>query len=344
MLKIGLVGYGFMGNMHAQCYHALQGDAAVTALVEIDPERCEQARAEWGCETYTDLEEMLTSTDVDVVDICAATYLHESCILTAAAHGKDIICEKPLSLTTESCDVILEAVKQAGVKLMVAHVTRFWPEYQLIKLLVASGHYGQAQSASARRLSAVPAWTWQGWTLDPAKSGGAVLDLMIHDIDFIAWLFGAPTTICAQAIQNEHGAMGSIQSLSWGHPAGATSCIESSLSLPADYPFTMALQVMCEKATITFDNRLCPSLMVYPVNGEPFAPTLPAPNLSAAGNAGGNISDLGGYFNEIKYFVDCVKSGVEPMIITAQDAREAVRLCLAVKESATTGKIVAYSN
>jgi predicted dehydrogenase len=102
----------------------------------------------------------------------------------------------------------------------------------------------------------------------------------------------------------------------------------------------MSLLVACEKATIRFDSGASPSLVVYPMEGEPFAPPLPAPQVGVSTETQGNIGSLGGYYNEIKYFLNCVEAGRDPELVTPKDAREAVRISLAVRESARTGKTV----
>ena len=339
MIKVGLVGYGFMGKMHSQCYEAT-GEAKVVALADVESDRRDEAKAKLGCETYKSIEDMLASADIDTVDICTPTYLHEEHVVASAEAGKDIMCEKPMSLTLESCDRMIAAVNKVGVKMMIGQVIRFWPEYQVIKKLVDSGKYGKVQWLSARRFSPPANWAWQDWLADPAKSGGGILDLHIHDQDFIAYLIGLPKKIQARAVPGCKGGLESVQALGWGHESGANSYAEGSLAMAPGYAFNMALIVECEKASIKLDIGDDPSLMVYPFDGEPFAPELPAVDVGSSTETQGNIGSLGGYYNEIKYFVDCVTSGKRPEIVTPETAREAVRLCLAVRKSAETGDVV----
>ncbi len=341
MINVGLVGYGFMGHMHAQCHQAT-GQARIVALADVEPERRREAEEKLRCPAYGSLAEMLVSADIDMVDICVSTDLHEEMVIAAAEAGKHILCEKPMSLTLESCDRMIKAMRQAGVKMMVAHVIRFWPEYRAIKDLVDSGKFGRVEWLSARRLSPPPTWSWKGWLLDPVKSGGAVLDLHIHDLDYIAWLVGPPKNIQACGTPGPQGGVDSILTLAWGHPSGARSFAEGSLVLAPGFPFNMSLLVACEKATIRFDSGASPSLVVYPMEGETFAPPLPAPKIGISTEPQGNIASLGGYYNEIKYFLDCLEAGKAPEVVTPEDAREAVRFSLAVRESVQTGKTVKF--
>ena len=341
MIKVGLVGYGFMGHMHAQCYEA--AGAKVEALADGEPDRRREAAEKLKCATFPSLDELLGSAAVDLVDICTPTYLHEELVLAAARAGRNIMCEKPMSLTVASCDRMIEAVAAAGVAFMTGHVIRFWPEYQVIKEILDSGKYGRVDWVSARRLSPPPTWAWQGWLLDPAKSGGGVLDLHIHDLDYIQWILGMPKKVLAAAGSGPKGGQDSVMTVAWGHDAGAKSSAEGSLYLAPGFPFHMALLVACEKATIRFDSGAAPTLVIYPFEGGSFAPALPEPKVGVSSEPQGNIGSLGGYYNEIKYLLDCLEAGRKPGVVTPQEARESVRFSLAVAESARTGKIIDLS-
>jgi predicted dehydrogenase len=333
MLKVGLVGYGFMGNMHIQCYDAT-GLAKVVAVADVEEDRRKDAKAKYCVETYATLQEMLASADIDAVDICTPTYLHEECVVAAAVAGKDIMCEKPMALTVEACDKMIAAVEKAGVKMMVGQVIRFWPEYQVIKDILDSGKYGKIEWMSARRLSPPPTWAWQDWLTDPLRSGGAIHDLHIHDLDFLVYILGMPKQVFCQGQLGPNGGLDNIFTTCYGQKDGAKSFAEGSLDLSPSFPFTMALIVACEGATIKLDSGASPSLMVYPMDGDSYAPIVPEVSVGASAGGGGNISSLGGYFLEIKYFAECVKAGMKPEIVTPWTAREAVRLCLAARKSA----------
>lgn len=338
MLKVGLVGYGFMGHMHAQCHGA--AGAGIAAVADVEPDRRREAEDKFECPSFPSLGEMLQSVEVDLVDICTPTYLHEEMVMAAAAAGRNIMCEKPMSLTVESCDRMIAAVEKAGVAFMTGQVIRFWPEYQVVREILDSGKYGRLEWLSARRLSPPPTWAWQGWLLDPVRSGGAVLDLHIHDLDYIQWLLGLPKKVLARGAAGPQGGLDSVMTLAWGHDSGAQSGAEGSLDLAPGFPFQMSLLVACEKATIRLDSAATPSLVVYPIEGGSFAPPLPEPKVGVSSETQGNIGSLGGYYNEIKYYLDCLEAGRKPAVVTPQDARESVRFSLAVAESARTGRVI----
>jgi predicted dehydrogenase len=337
-LKVGIVGYGFMGRTHAACYAALD-DVEIAAVVDLDQGRRSMAVEAIGCAVFEDADAMLEATRVDIVDVCSATGAHEGHVLAALGHGKHVICEKPMSLTLESCDRIIAAARAAGTKVMIAQVLRFCPEYQALRELVRSGELGRVQWVSARRLSPVPTWSQGNWITDVGASGGVTLDMHIHDQDFIAELVGPPKRVMALGTPG-CGRGDSVQTLGWDHGDGAKSYAEASFALAPGFPFTMSLLVACEKGTIRFDSSQAPSLVAYPASGGESVPKMPAPPAVTTLKGAGNIEAPAGYFNEISYFVDCVKTDGSPEVVTLEDARQAVRICLAARESARTGKII----
>lgn len=339
MIKVGLVGFGFMGHMHTQC-HVAAGESKIAAVADVDPAKRDEAKEKFGCEVYASIEDMLASADIDMVDICTPTYQHAGQVITAANAGKHILCEKPMAMTVEECDKMIEAVGKAGVTFMIAQVIRFWPEYQVVKEIVDSGKYGKVQWVSASRLSPPANWAWDKWLWDPSRSGGGVMDLHVHDQDYIAYLIGAPKKIQAQGTRGPGGGLDAVQALGWGHASGANSCAEGSLIMSETYPFNMSLKVVCEKASIKLDSGSDPTLMVYPNEGEAYAPELPSADIGESTETSGNLSSLGGYYNEIKYFVGCLNAGKKPDVVTPEQAREAVKICLAITKSAETGQTV----
>jgi predicted dehydrogenase len=337
MVKVGVVGLGFMGAMHAQAYSILP-NAQVAAGVDRDKQRHKDFAAKYDAKTYPTIERMLTEADMDLVDVCLPTNMHRRAVEKAAAAGKHILCEKPIALTLRDADAMIAAVERAGVKFMVAHVLRFWPEYTVIKDIVSSGRLGRIRSLTASRLSPPPAWGWKNWFLQPKLSGGAVVDLHIHDLDQFAWLAGPPKTIFAGGLMNESGAMQSVWT-TCTHADGIVSFAQGSELLPSNYPFTMTLTVCCEKGTIEFNSRLSPALTVYPVDREPEHPAIPdLTGGTTSTETAGNIAQLGGYFAEIKYFVDCIEQNRNPDVVNAADARLALAMCLAARKSALKSK------
>jgi predicted dehydrogenase len=277
-----------------------------------------------------------------MVDICMPTYLHREAVEAAAAAGKHILCEKPMALTPEDCDAMMGAVKSAEVQFMVAHVNRFWPECIVVKEIIESGRLGKVRWISASRVSPPPTWSWQEWIFDPKRSGGAVLDLHVHDLDYLVWLLGMPKALTAAGVKTAQGALDNVFTTLSGQKDGAVSVAEGSLEMASSFPFTIVMKANCEGGCIEFNTRMTPTVLVAPNDGELEHPDVPQPEVPTTGSAGsaGNIEALGGYFTEVQYFVNCVDKGEAPTVVTPEEAKLAVDLCLAATKSAETGKPV----
>jgi predicted dehydrogenase len=234
---------------------------------------------------------------------------------------------------------MVAAAKTTGRKLQIGHVVRFWPDCQVLKSVLDSGRLGKPMWATASRLSAPATWAWQGWLADPARSGGAILDLHIHDLDFLTYILGRPKQVAASGIKTATGAYDTALTTLMGHAQSASSQAVGSLAMPDGFPFASRIMVVCEGGSVLFDATGSPSLIVRPAGAPDEYPEIPQPAAGSA-EAGGNVSSLGGYYNEIVYFLDCVRDNRLPETVTPEEAAFAVRLCLAARESAETGQVV----
>ncbi len=217
MINVGIVGVGGIAGVHVSGYSKIDS-ARITALCDIIPERASGkivsstlnigtvggGARRLQVASYVELSRnSCRIPDIEVVDVCLPTDLHAEVAVAALEAGKHVLCEKPMALTVEDCDRMIAAAKASGRFLMVAHCIRFWPEYVALKEMVDSGKYGKVTSALFRRLSGLPKWS--PWFPEPALSGGAILDLHIHDVDYIQHLLGMPKRVVAGGVEDEHG-------------------------------------------------------------------------------------------------------------------------------------------
>jgi predicted dehydrogenase len=257
-------------------------------------------------------------------------------VIEAAKAGKHIMCEKPMALSLEEADSMVAAAKEAGVKFMVGHCIRFWAEYQVLKEYVDEGHLGKLKSLWFSRLSPTPTWSWNNWLMDEKKSAGALLDLHIHDTDYIIYLLGKPSAVLSRGFKMQGG---------WGHVLtdyeyeDIAVFAEGSWAMPSKFPFSMSYRAVFEKGVMDFNSARTPTLLIYEGNNEPYTPELPKPDVGDV-DAGGNISDLGGYYNELAYYIDCLMKDEYPQIVTPESARDSVALILAEMKSLETGEMV----
>jgi predicted dehydrogenase len=338
MLRVGIVGAGFMGQMHANVYSYLPG-VKLVGVADILQEKAEKIANEKGAVAYSSFEEMLAGEELDLVDICLPTYLHCEYTVKAALAGKHVFCEKPMAMSLAEADKMIETTEKAGVKFMIGQCVRFWPEYAKLKELISNGELGRITSASFWRLSATPTWAWENWLMDPKKSGGALLDLHIHDVDFISYVFGEPRGVHS---------IGSCDQRGWNHvfthyDYEDFACVsEGAWDMPKGFPFAAAFRVVGEQATAELRPGEGGGLFLYSQTGNACSVDVPKPSLET-GESQGNISDLGGYFNELQYFVNCIELDKYPSVVTPQDARNSVKMVLAERKSLETRQAVLIS-
>lgn len=314
MKKIGLIGCGFMGTMHANCYNAIEG-VEVTAVADLQTEKAEKLAALSNAKVYTTGKELLEKADVDAVDICLPTYLHCEHAELAMRKVGNVFIEKPLALNAKECDRLLKAQKETGAGVQVGQVIRFWDEYVWLKELIDGGKYGKVVNAMFRRLAPRPTG-WELWYRDVKRSGGAALDLHIHDVDFMLYAFGQPKSF--HSVVTHGGEQNSYVATVADYGKFAVT-LEGSWDFAESYPFEMMYRVRFEKATAQYSHE---GLQLSTDEGVQNVTLEKAFTSSVEG--AGNISDLGGYYNELAYFTDCLKAGVKPQKAGLADAAAAV--------------------
>jgi predicted dehydrogenase len=232
------------------------------------------------------------------------------------AAGVNVLCEKPMALDVAACDRMIDAARLSGKTLMIAHCIRFWPEYAAAKQLVDSGIYGALLSASFRRVGAPPTWGQMNWFAEEERSGGVALDLHIHDVDFVA--------VESWGAMSPDGALGHLITR-YDYGAGPLVTAEGGWMMTPSFGFEMSFTMVLEKATIVYDCTRDPVLRVCPADDDAFTPKV----------AGGD-----GYSQEIEHFA-AVLRGDSELLITPEQARDAVRLVTAERESLRRGASVA---
>jgi len=338
-VRIGIVGLGMMGTTHFRGYQEIP-EAQVVAVCDVSGKKLS---GDWSdaagnidtgaaavqdlsaLKTYGDFAQFLADADIDLVDLCVPTFQHADMTIQALEAGKHVFCEKPMARTSALARKMVEAAEANGRLLAVGHVLRFWPEYLVLKEMIDDGRYGAVTSAVLTRLSPRPQWTWDNWILDEQRSGGAPLDLHIHDADTVQWFFGRPESVSAVGSQ-EPSAIGHILT-TYHYADGPAVVAEGGWDYPQTYPFRMAASLVFEKAAVEFTTLTSPTLAVYEEGAdEPVHPDVPARD---------------GYTEELRYFVGCVAAGTKPERIDPADAVAAIAIVEAEMESARTGKPVA---
>ncbi len=320
---IAVVGTGFMATTHLEAYQRLE-QADLRYVVGRVAGSADEAAAKVGARPSVRLEDALDDAAVDVVDLCVPTPLHCDLALAALQAGKHVIVEKPLALDLDSADRMIEAARQAGRSLMVAHVVRFWPAYEHVAEVLRSGRLGAPLLARSYRLTSPP--TWASWLADPQKTGGAAVDLGIHDLDILNLLFGSPRSVDAWGRRSENGAWSHYNArLEYG---SVTAIAEASMAMPTSFPFTAGLQVHCEGGSVehrfraggaSFEEGEAEDETVVYREGE-------APERMT-------IDPRDPFVRQLGYFLRCIERGEGPIRVPPADARLALETALAINRS-----------
>jgi myo-inositol 2-dehydrogenase/D-chiro-inositol 1-dehydrogenase len=234
--------------------------------------------------------------EVDVVDVCTPTDTHAGLVLRAAASGRHVICEKPLARSLDEADSMIAACAVAGVQLHVAHLGRYLVGYCAARQAVVDGEVGEPTELRLYRGGAAPGWA--SWFRDPARSGGVLLDLGIHDIDFACWVAGDVVEVGGEMLGPGHG-----RAL-LTHVNGARSEVIAEWGT-AGQPFRASFEITGAGGSLTHD--------------------------SAAGTLGRTADPMVEMLGEFRVAI----RGGPPPRITAADARAALRVALAAAEAAT---------
>ena len=339
MIKVGLVGLGFTGRIHLARYLDSE-KAELVAVADLEVERLKKETAGSsadprlpplsipdGVAHFTTLDDMLTGVELDAVDLCLPTFLHAQSTVKAAQAGKHILCEKPMALTLAECQAMIDAARANGVQLMIAQCLRFWPEYTYLKEVCDGQRLGRLQSLTMRRLAAPPLWSWQSWLLDANRSGGTIVDLHIHDVDFVNFLLGPPRAIFAQGI--EQGITGGIDVVigNFLYP-GMKVTAEAGWMRAPGFRTHHSYEALFEQGLVRMAPDQQERLMVYEEDKEPYAPRLNGPD---------------GYTAEIEFFLECLAEDRDvAATFPPESPKTSVHMALLEKESIARGEIIPF--
>jgi len=333
MIRIAIVGAGYIGQLHARLLHKEFQNVSVAAIVDKEEEKGRKLASDAGAVYYSDFETMLKQEDTNVVAICTPTLLHADMVLKSAEAGKYIFCEKPLAPTMNDALRMIEAVNKYKITAMAGHVLRFWPVYIKVKEMVSNNELGKPIHCYCERLLTIPAYTQDGWNRDP-RLGGVAFDVQIHDLDFMLWLFGKPKNVVSKGIYDESfGGWLHIQS-SIDFNNDVMGLVQAGWGFPIQFPFTMGFRILCEKGTIEWSFRAGQlleersakaGLFVYDTKGSTH--TL-------------DVDQTDAFLLQWRYFLNCIENNERVDNATFEDGKNALELALATMKSAYEGKPV----
>jgi len=326
MKKVAVVGFGFMGMTHA--LNILKnGNLKLVAIVDKNPEIIEKnltaksgnfstgnidPAALKNIRKYSDFDECIENEELDAVHLCVHTNLHYPLAKKALLHNKNVFLEKPFCLNLKEGEELLKLAEEKQKILMVGHVVRFMSPYQKLKEWVDSKEFGDLKFLSLSRLSGVPAWGQWKEKQVRGTSGGALFDLVIHDIDFAGYVLGLPSNIKCNYLP---GALSDYDYISamWSYKDKDVHVkIEGGNTFPENFPFQAGYIARFEKACVIYNTMKGNVIQIADDKNSKEVP---------AGDSGA------GYFNEIAYFAHCMENNLQPTECMPASSLQSIQLC-----------------
>ncbi|HZZ79044.1 MAG TPA: Gfo/Idh/MocA family oxidoreductase [Gemmataceae bacterium] len=338
MIRIGIVGVGFMGMIHYLAARKLNG-ARVEAICSRDEAKL---AGDWrsiqgnfgprgemmdlgGIRKYRSVEEMVADKDLDLIDVCNPTHLHPATAIKALQAGKHVLVEKAIALDTWDADAMLDAAAKAKKLLMVAHVLPFFPEFAYAAEAIRGGRFGKLLGGHFKRIISKPDWSAE--IGDASKTGGPAIDLHIHDTHFIGLVCGVPRQVFSTGVV-ANGAVDYLTTSYLYAPGGpAITCSSGALTMKGR-PFVHGYEIYLEKATLVYESGTCP-LTVLKADGSSDQPKF----------AGGDDATTA-FTSEIQSAIDGINAGREHDCLSGKLARDALVMCFRECESVKSGKVI----
>ncbi|MEK0317771.1 Gfo/Idh/MocA family protein [Cohnella sp. 56] len=330
MLKIGLIGFGFMGRMHFDNYVRLQSEGhpiKLVAICDIAIEQLKNGKADGNMATaqetydlseyalYDSVDAMLAGEQLDMIDITLPTTLHADLTCSLLEKGYHVFCEKPMARTSDEGRRMVEAAERTGRKLQIGQCLRFWPAYEYLKACVEDGRYGEVTAGHFYRGSGAP----KGWFLNGELSGGALLDMHIHDTDIVNWLFGKPERVSTIGRNVIPGSGFDAASTNYGFADGKVVNALVDWTLEGDYGFEMGFRVNFQGANIVLGKD---GLTVNPSDAPGFKPELAAHD---------------GYYGELLSFTNAIVKDEAIAVCSPQSTLATLEIVEAEQQSAERG-------
>ncbi|KYH24484.1 D-xylose 1-dehydrogenase (NADP(+)) 2 [Halalkalicoccus paucihalophilus] len=326
MERIAILGRGFMATVHALRYAEMDGVEVVAVASPSHPTEFADKYAD-AAVVYDDALELYDTESLDAVDVCTPTHTHRELVLPAVERGLDVLCEKPLGRTMADARAIADAAADSDATVVPGHTIRFFPQYAKARERVRVGDIGSP--GNIRTLRQSPFEERSDWFADDVKSGGVLLDLAIHDFDFLRWTIGEIERVFARRRRwdaHEY-ALATVR-----FENGAVGHVDARWPRRPDLPFATRFEIAGDEGLLEFDSEDVNPIDIVSTTatGEPDRDPIDEPLVKDP------------YLRELEAFVDCVRTGSEPPI-TLEDGIETLRVALAALESAERGEPVAVA-
>lgn len=350
ILRVGIAGCGAISRNHLEAFRAMD-DLQIVAVCDIDVDRARATAEAWGIPQVVNTVDELLALDLDIVSVCTPHPTHEDVVLKAAAAGVHVLCEKPIAVELASAERMVAACDDAGVKLGVLFQRRFWPAARRIRAAIDDGTLGRPiMGQCSVMLHREPAYysrdSWRGtWAND---GGGVLMTQAIHYIDLLQWFMGDVAEVYGKISTYKHGEHIEVEDSATAvitFTSGAMATLEASTAVSPS--LGVQLRVTGEtgaSASLTefpegSDARVDLWAVSETITAQAAYPEGIQPNVDLATINGQLIPH---HTTQVRDFVKALRDGTDPAI-TGQDATKALRILLAVYESARTGLPVRFA-
>ncbi len=298
-----------MGQNHLACYKSVE-NAEIVAVCDTRPGHASTTIKNWGLDipSYEDMVELIEKEKPDFVDIVTPTISHAELTIKALEMGCHVICEKPMALTTEDCQKMIDTAEKCKKILMIAHVVRFMAPYYYLKNAIDTRKHGKLIKFTAKRVRSIP----PQWKDNPESHGGAVIDLPIHDIDFVQWALGQPLGHYSHHyVRDNH-----TEFISTNMRYNGCSVYLEGGWFNSEVTFNSGFTAIFKNGIISCNNETAVE------NGHliEFTPDMPELSMGIPCNS------TDGYIRELAYFVSCVENGKRPELSLPESSLETIKL------------------
>ena len=336
-LKVGIIGLGSMGSTHLDIYSKIK-EVEVIAIADSIQSRLDgsskaegniSGQAEGGVTglsaiKYLDGMELIENPDIDIVDICVGTDLHFTFVEAALSKGKHVLVEKPLARTYDEAKKIIQLAEQSSKYVMSAMCLRYWPAWVFLKEAIDSNAYGKCLSLNFKRQTSFPGGAFYS---DHNQCGGALLDLHVHDTDFVNYCLGLPEAVFSQGYKGPSGGIDHIATHYIYNQSDLSPLVssEGSWTMQEGYGFNMSYTANFENGTLSYLLEQDETLKLFRSGSEPESI---------------NLKEGMGYEFEIRTFVYEILSGNSTNLDLLRQASETVAIIEAEKTSIETCTLV----
>ena len=336
-LKVGIIGLGSMGSTHLDIYSKIK-EVEVIAIADSIQSRLDgsskaegniSGQAEGGVTglsaiKYLDGMELIENPDIDIVDICVGTDLHFTFVEAALSKGKHVLVEKPLARTYDEAKKIIQLAEQSSKYVMSAMCLRYWPAWVFLKEAIDSNAYGKCLSLNFKRQTSFPGGAFYS---DHNQCGGALLDLHVHDTDFVNYCLGLPEAVFSQGYKGPSGGIDHIATHYIYNQSDLSPLVssEGSWTMQEGYGSNMSYTANFENGTLSYLLEQDETLKLFRSGSEPESI---------------NLKEGMGYEFEIRTFIDEILSGNSTNLDLLRQASETVAIIEAEKTSIETCSLV----